>query len=72
VISCKFCGRKHVRRKKECLAWGKRNSKCGEKNHFAVKCTKSSKSSTSKANPEKHKSAPQSGKIYIRNVSDNV
>ena len=45
VISCEFCGKKHVRSREECPAWGKSCSKCGEKNHFAVKYTKSSKSS---------------------------
>ena len=45
VISCKFCGKKHVRSKEECPAWGKSCSRCGEKNPFAVKCTKPSKSS---------------------------
>ena len=51
VISCKFCGKKHVRSKEECPAWGKSCSKCGEKNHFAVKCSKPSKPS----NPVKKK-----------------
>ena len=45
VISCKFCGKKHVRSKEECPAWGKSCSRCEEKNHFAVMCTKPSKSS---------------------------
>ena len=40
VISCKFCDKKHVRSREECPAWGKNCNKCGEKNHFAVKCTK--------------------------------
>ena len=40
VISCKFCGNKHVRSREECPAWGKSCKKCGEKNHFAVKCSK--------------------------------
>ena len=45
VISCKFCGKKHVRSKEDCPAWGKSCSRCRGKNHFAVKCTKPSKSS---------------------------
>ena len=28
VISCKFCGKKHVRSREECPAWGKSCSKC--------------------------------------------
>ena len=55
VISCKFCGKKHVRSREECPAWGKNCSKCGEKNHFAVKCTKSSKASKSSRPPKKKK-----------------
>ena len=47
VISCKFCGKKHVRSREVCPAWGKNCSKCREKNHFAVKCSKSSKASKS-------------------------
>ena len=43
LISCKFCGKKHVRSREECPAWGKSCSKCGEKNHFAVKCSKFSR-----------------------------
>ena len=55
VISCKFCGKKHVRSREERPAWGKNCSKCGEKNHFAVKCTKSSKASKSSRPPKKKK-----------------
>ena len=55
VISCKFCDNKHVRSREECPAWGKNCNKCGEKNHFAVKCTKSSKASKSSRPPNKKK-----------------
>ena len=55
VISCKFCDKKHVRSREECPAWGKNCNKCGEKNHFAVKCTKSSKASKSSRLPNKKK-----------------
>ena len=55
VISCKFCGKKHVRSREECPAWGKSCSKCGEKNHFAVRCTKSSKSSRPPKKKKKRK-----------------
>ena len=37
-IDCKYCGRKHIRKKADCPAWGKSCSKCGMQNHFAVKC----------------------------------
>ena len=36
VIVCKFCGKRHARRRKECPAWGKVCNKRGEKNHFQV------------------------------------
>lgn len=55
VISCKFCDKKHVRSREECPAWGKNCNKCGEKNHFAVKCTKSLKASKSSRLPNKKK-----------------
>ena len=37
-IDCKYCGRKHIKKKEDCQAWGKSCSKCGIQNHFAVKC----------------------------------
>lgn len=59
VMSCKFCDKKHVRSREECPAWGKTSNKCGEKNHFAVKCTKSSKASkSSKPSKKKKKRKP--------------
>ncbi|XP_068243843.1 uncharacterized protein [Palaemon carinicauda] len=39
---CKFCGEKHKWRKEKCPAHGKKCIKCGNYNHYAVKC-KSSK-----------------------------
>lgn len=39
VILCKFCGKQHMKRREECPAWGKNCNKCGEKNHFAAKCS---------------------------------
>ena len=35
-IDCKYCGRKHIKKKEDCPAWGKSCSKCGMQNHFAV------------------------------------
>ena len=74
VISCKFCGKKHVRSREECPAWGKSCSKCGEKNHFAVKCTKSSKSSrppkkTKKRKPVHTIQEDSSSEEYLLTVS---
>lgn len=39
VILCKFCGKRHTKRREEYPAWGKNCNKCGEKNHFAAKCS---------------------------------
>lgn len=39
-LDCKFCGRKHERKKERCPAWGKKCNKCGNQNHFASCCTK--------------------------------
>ena len=38
LIDSKFCGRRHVRDKKKCPAYGHQCTKCGQNNHFAVKC----------------------------------
>ena len=36
--SWKFCGESHKMKKELCPAYGKTCSKCGLKNHFAIKC----------------------------------
>ena len=38
TVLCKFCGNTHERDKNKCPAFGRRCSKCGKENHFAVKC----------------------------------
>jgi hypothetical protein len=38
VKECKFCGKSHIMQKSECPAWGKTCGKCGEYNHFSLKC----------------------------------
>ena len=43
TISCKFCGNTHVWKKEECPAWGKQCTKCGKRNHFAVKCSQTTR-----------------------------
>ena len=45
-IDCKYCGRKHIRKKEDCPAWGKSCSKFGMQNHFAVKCRNKAKRQT--------------------------
>ena len=35
---CKFCGRRHVRDRMKCPAYGQRCNRCGKNDHFAVKC----------------------------------
>ena len=37
-MDCKFCGRRHVRDRMKCPAYGQRYSRCGKNDHFAVKC----------------------------------
>ena len=37
-VNCKFCGRRHVRDKTKCLAYGHQCTKCGRNNNFAMKC----------------------------------
>ena len=54
LISCKFCGNNHMRSREECPTWGKSCSKCGEKNHFAVKCSKSSRPPKCKKKKKRH------------------
>ena len=48
-LHCKFCGNTHVMKREECPAWGKQCSKCGQSNHFPVKCP------NSKYRPRVHK-----------------
>ena len=38
TISCKFCGKTHIQKKEECPVKGKQGTKCGTRNHFAIKC----------------------------------
>ena len=38
TISRKFCGKTHIWKKGKCLTWGKQCTKCGTRNHFAIKC----------------------------------
>ncbi|KAI0221099.1 hypothetical protein LSAT2_027490 [Lamellibrachia satsuma] len=38
IITCKYCGRDHARKKETCPAWGDRCSTCGRRNHFAKMC----------------------------------
>ena len=38
IITCKYCGGQHERKKELCPAWGKRCSKCKKLNHFASSC----------------------------------
>lgn len=38
TIQCKFCGRRHERKKEKCPAYGQKCKKCGKHNHFATVC----------------------------------
>ena len=38
IVNCKYCGRKHLRDKNQCPAYGAKCQKCGKPNHFAAKC----------------------------------
>lgn len=39
---CLFCGTVHHLIKRKCPAWGKQCDNCGARNHFAIKCKKTS------------------------------
>ena len=41
VKDCKFCSKKHIKKKEKCPAYGKQCSKCKQLNHFACKCPNS-------------------------------
>ncbi|XP_070537048.1 uncharacterized protein [Ptychodera flava] len=43
VMECKFCGRRHERKKEKCPAYGKTCAACGRRNHFARKCDRKGK-----------------------------
>lgn len=45
-VDCKFCGRKHERRKESCPAWNKICNTCGKLNHFAMRCSGRSSTKT--------------------------
>ena len=45
---CKFCGRKHERKRDKCPAYGQTCSACGKANHCAAKCSKNSRSGSKK------------------------
>ena len=62
MIDWKFCGKEHLKRKEDCLAWVKRCAKCGDRNHFAIKCKKESSKQGQKLNKCK-------GKVHF--VDDN-
>lgn len=55
LIDCRFCTSRHIRKKEECPAWGKKCTKCGGRNHFAAKCEQRSRPN---ARPRQH------GKVY--------
>ena len=38
-LRCKFCGKRHIRKKELCPALQKKCSKCQRQNHFAVCCS---------------------------------
>ncbi|KAF6769327.1 hypothetical protein AHF37_09259 [Paragonimus kellicotti] len=38
MISCQFCGGRHLRQKEKCPAYGKTCMKCRKRNHFARQC----------------------------------
>ena len=51
---CKFCGRKHERKRGKCPAYGQTCSSCGKPNFFAVKC-ESITGDSKKPSPKKSK-----------------
>lgn len=40
-FECRYCGRRHIRGRNNCPAFGKTCAKCGKANHFAAKCLSS-------------------------------
>ena len=42
IPECKFCGRKHERKRDKCPAYGQTCSACKKANHFATKCSRNS------------------------------
>ena len=38
LLHCNCCGKKHIRKKELCPAWGNKCSKCQQHNQFAVCC----------------------------------
>ena len=36
LITCKFCGKSHRRKKEDCVAWGKKCARCGLERIYAT------------------------------------
>ena len=64
LLQCKFCGRRHRFGARECPAWGKACSKCGQLNHFAVKC--------GGLNPQKTVKTVEQELPYVLNIQENT
>ena len=56
---CKFCGRKHERRRGKCPAYGQTCSSCGKPHHFAVKCESTTGNSKRPSKKSKHRKVHQ-------------
>ena len=62
---CKYCGKQHAQKREACPAWGKTCAKCGNSNHFKIKCE--SGRSTPSVNKQKSR---QKHRRTVRNISN--
>ena len=65
VILCKFCEKRHTRRNKNCPAWAKSCNKCGEKKHFALKCSRSFKQSSRQSGAKSSKQRNRTEQVHV-------
>ena len=67
MITCKFCARRHRRKKEECPALGKTCAKCHGRNHFARCCrgTKKKSIKTVSEDPENQDSSSETESVDI-------
>ena len=73
LLQCKFCGKKHLRKKELCPAWQKKCSKCHRQNHFAVCCPPDIRKRVNNVdNQEEHSESSESDSEFLVNVVKQV
>ena len=72
LLQCKFCGKKHLRKKELCPAWQKKCSKCHRQNHFAVCRPPDIRKRVNNVDQEEHSESSESDSEFLVNVVKQV